>query len=443
MSEPWSFALINDLHVGSYYSGYGGEGYCDGPTGQEYFLTERLRKSVAWINDNKDGPLGIKFVAVNGDLTDSAEESEFYKAREILDGLAVPCVPLFGNHDAWPYTRSMEAEGPTGSEVFNRIFEGVFAALAASSGITNLEKDTTLLSGTPLNNYSFEAGGVNFLALDLVSREAAPSGTGSDGKGVFHPETKKWLLDHLDGWAPGAPVVLLSHHPLTNKLIRPQHVGGFEWNFIRPLLAAGMPSDDDCKDIAGCLDGRAEVLAAFAGHSHSAELLLGHMPTPPFIWNFNEIRFEPIGTTPVKLTEAFVAGSNGPAGEDKGMIRIVKVTDDGQLDHGTVAGPESPDFNHALNPSFDVDIIEGQGLFIPHRFSKQCEEFRFDYGDGESSGEFEGFSAGWWERTNLLDSEVHEYEDGLKTHLVTLTVREKILEGVYFEESISREVRET
>jgi len=443
MSEAWSFALINDTHIGCYYSECGDEGYCDGPTGQECFLTERLRDTVIWINKNKDGPYRIRFVAVNGDLTDSAEESEFYKAKEILDGLAVPYVPLFGNHDAWPYTNLVGAAGPSGSEVFNKIFESTFAALASPAVILNWAKDTGRVLGTPVNNYSFDVEGVHFLALDLVSRKAAPNGVGSNGRGVFHPETKKWLADYLSGWAGRGPVVLLSHHPLTNALIRPEHVSGFEWDFVRPLLAAGMPSDQDCRDIAGCLKGHGEVLAAFAGHSHSAELLLGHMPTPPFIWNFDDIRLEPIGATGVKLTEATVAGSNGPPGQNKGTIRIVKVTQDGKLDYGTVVGPESPGVNHALNPSFDVDIIEGRGLFIPHRFSKQDAEFSFDYGDGTNSGGFEGFRAGWWERTNLLDSEVHEYEDGRKAHLVTLTAREKVADSVYFEEKISREVRET
>ena len=442
MSEPWSFALVNDTHIGCYYPVYGGEGYADGATGQDCFLTERLWNTVDWINDNKDGEYPIKFVAVNGDITDSAEESEFRKAKKVLDGLAVPYIPLFGNHDAWPYASGSEAAGPLGSEVFNAIFEDTFASLAASPVISKWTRDPGAVAGTPINNYSFDVEGLHFLGLDLVSRQAAPNGCGSDGRGVFHPGTKTWLLDHLGGWSGGEPVAVLSHHALTNRLIRPEHVGGFEWNFVRPLLAAGLPSKADCADIAACLAGHAEVLAAFAGHSHSAELLLGHMPTPPFIWNFDDIGFEPIGTTEVKLTEATVAGSNGPAGQDKGTTRIVKVTEDGKLDYGTVVGPESPGINHALNPSFDVNIVDGHGLFIPHRFSKQDAEFAFDYGDGTNSGDFETFKAGWWDRGNLLDSEAHEYKDGLNRHLVTLTVREKTTGGTYFEENIAREVLE-
>jgi hypothetical protein len=442
MSEPWSFALINDIHIGCYYPIYGVDGYADGATGQDCFLTERLRNTVDWVNSNKDGACPIKFVAVNGDITDSAEESEFRKAREVLDGLQVPYLPLFGNHDAWQYASGSGADAPSGSEVFNKIFEDAFTALAASAVIKNWARDPGAVAGTPINNYSFDVEGLHFLGLDLVSRQAAPNGCGSDGRGVFHPGTKTWLVDHLGGWSGGEPVVVLSHHALSNRLIRPEHVGGFEWNFVRPLLAAGMPSKADCADIAACLAGHGEVLAAFAGHSHSAELLLGHMPTPPFIWNFDDIRFEPIGTTEVKLTEATVAGANGPTGQDKGTIRLVKVTEDGNLDYKTVVGPESPGVNHALNPSFDVNIIDGHGLFIPHRFSKQDAEFAFDYGDGTNSGDFETFKAGWWDRGNLLDSVVHEYKDGLNRHLVTLTVREKTAGGTYFEEKIVREVLE-
>ena len=66
----------------------------------------------------------------------------------------------------------------------------------------------------------------------------------------------------------------------------------------------------------------------------------------------------------------------------------------------------------------------------------------FDYGDGADSGGFRPFSSGWWDRANLLDSVVHEYEDGLNRHVVTLTVREKIADDDWFEEKIAREVLE-
>jgi hypothetical protein len=442
MAEGWSFALINDIHLGAFHMGYGGLGFADGDSGQEYFLTDRLRRTVDWINANADA-LGIRFVAVLGDITDSAQESEFHMARRILDSLAMPYVPLFGNHDVWPYSLHHHANGPSGSEVFNSVFAGAFARLSSSKALREWGRDAATVSSSLLNNYTFECEGVRFIALDTVSREAAPNGVGANGRGVFHAPTEKWLRDHLASSPSSAPVVLLSHHPLSNGIARPAEVGGFEWRLIGPLLQVSLPSDEDCARLRACLDGHTGVRAAFAGHSHSVELLLGNLPTPPFIWDFDRISFQPVGNVPVQLTEALEAGSNGPEGQDKGTIRIVKVGDGSSLDGTTLAGPETPSAsNHALNPSFDATVAEGYGMFRPHRFSKQAAEFRFDYGDGATSGDFQAFRGGWWERTNLLDSEAHRFEDGKESHLVTLDVRESLPGGGYFTERISREVYE-
>jgi hypothetical protein len=101
----WSFAVITDLHIGFGYPDYGPEGFDDKyGNGQEYYLTERLRKVVETINSDPS----IKFVIVLGDLSDSAEYTEFLKAREILNYLNVPYIPVMGNHDAYPYTQATE-----------------------------------------------------------------------------------------------------------------------------------------------------------------------------------------------------------------------------------------------------------------------------------------------------------------------------------------------
>jgi parallel beta-helix repeat protein len=101
----WSFAIITDLHIGFGYPDYGPEGFDDKyGNGQEYYLTERLRKVVETINSDPS----IKFVIVLGDLSDSAEYTEFLKAREILNHLNVPYIPVMGNHDAYPYTQATE-----------------------------------------------------------------------------------------------------------------------------------------------------------------------------------------------------------------------------------------------------------------------------------------------------------------------------------------------
>ena len=67
-----------------------------------------LRESVNQINQNIN-TYNIRFVVVLGDFTNSAELSELNKAKDILNELQVPWVPLIGNHDVWPYSPIDEA----------------------------------------------------------------------------------------------------------------------------------------------------------------------------------------------------------------------------------------------------------------------------------------------------------------------------------------------
>ena len=135
----WSFAIITDLHIGynserwdsdndGYVIGeidYASAGWDDaGPYDSEtikrmdYEVTQNLENAVDKIIAEK-GPYNIKFVVVLGDISDTAEKSEFLKAREILNRLndpdgdgntddGIPYIPLFGNHDAWPYVQDIQ-----------------------------------------------------------------------------------------------------------------------------------------------------------------------------------------------------------------------------------------------------------------------------------------------------------------------------------------------
>ncbi|RLE41413.1 hypothetical protein DRJ19_05910, partial [Candidatus Woesearchaeota archaeon] len=72
VTTQWSFAIITDLHIGYGLPDYGREGFKSGEGGQEYYLTERLRRIVNWINKHKD-EYNLRFVAVLGDISDTAE----------------------------------------------------------------------------------------------------------------------------------------------------------------------------------------------------------------------------------------------------------------------------------------------------------------------------------------------------------------------------------
>jgi 3',5'-cyclic AMP phosphodiesterase CpdA len=66
-------------------------------------MEKRLRKLIELVNNYSRM---IKFVAILGDLTESALECQFEKIREILDLLKrTPCVILPGCHDRSPYQR--------------------------------------------------------------------------------------------------------------------------------------------------------------------------------------------------------------------------------------------------------------------------------------------------------------------------------------------------
>jgi len=319
IQEKWSFAIITDLHIGRGYPDYGGPGYDDGDTGQDYYLTERLRKVVEWINDNKS-KYNIKFVIVLGDISDSGEYSELKKAKDILDELDVPYVPVIGNHDVLPYTEYEEYDVPFGGypigrEWFEEIFDDTFEN--CSEFFENWRKQQVDEPGNPphLQNYAFSYRGMHFIILDCVASNpfiGPPKGVGSDA--VLYKETENWLRERLNEWR-GEKVILISHHPLNESITK-----AFSTNELK----------DVCEIIkeSGC-----EVVN-FAGHIHGSGITRGgdwgHLWHNYFMDANREYVYKDDSTGLLLhsiTTEALMVGENSPKEEGvKGIIRIVNVT---------------------------------------------------------------------------------------------------------------------
>jgi len=264
----FSFVHITDLHIGKSYADYGTPGYDDAPPeGDVGSAAVNLRNSVNWVNSHVSSS-NIKFVMVTGDMTDSAEKSEFLKAKEILDDLEVPYVPMTGNHDNWQYTTSAESDYPSGDQVFREVFSDRFDSLAAvlpnwddgtrNTPIWNGEADSRTVPDAGCNsyfqNYSFDYAGYHFICADYNSRNHKPSGRGtiSDGEvfdSVLCQGTLPWLRSHFEAYPYKAAenILMFSHEPL---LIESHSFSSDEYNAIASFLAQG--SNENYCGLACC-----------------------------------------------------------------------------------------------------------------------------------------------------------------------------------------------
>ena len=202
---------------------------------------ERLAAVVDWIDTERD-ERKIELVMVVGDIGWSGG---LEAAREILDELSVPYVPILGDNEVY-----------TGDEErFDEVFSPVYASLEAS--FDDFERapvevwDPNREQTVWLQNVAFEHRGVQILGLDWVSRA---EGLMSEFAELhdFDDGTIEWFESQLDGlrsdrFADTEDTLLFSHHPM--------HLPSFDLAEMERLTSLTAPVAD-------------RVAAAFGGHYH-------------------------------------------------------------------------------------------------------------------------------------------------------------------------------
>ena len=274
----FTFAIITDTHLGEGELDHGEPGWDDsGGDGGE--AAETLALAVQQVNEQADE---IAFVAVLGDLTDSAERSEFEATQRVLAELDVPWLPLLGNHDTWPYAwseaeqRWEEADGPTGDVLFDEVFAGDFERAAeAFPSLVRAEPawNPEIEAEGHQVNFAFDHCGTRFVALDANPRVHAPEGYPGIGPEAalhdFEGGMWRWFLSDLTE-GPGAQahnVVVLSHHPI---------MGAGTYTFDPETfteIEAALEANDLGSRIAGF----------FAGHIHLEAELEGPLGLPAIL----------------------------------------------------------------------------------------------------------------------------------------------------------------
>ena len=229
----FSFVHISDVHIGEDTPDYGTPGFFNDtmPAIDTTYPAVRLRQAVKWINYHELDK-NIKFVVISGDLTGSAEKSEFQMCKKIMDGLNVPYVPVIGNHDIWPYVRyQTEAPYANGDSIMGEVFADVY-----DKDKLFFEKwnDGERLTRTYdpedniehyLQNFSFEYKGFIFYGLDFNPRyhvgSAAP-GIGPEAQLMdWTGGTFQWLKNELatNPDKKNHNVCFISHHPATDNIL--------------------------------------------------------------------------------------------------------------------------------------------------------------------------------------------------------------------------------
>lgn len=264
--QPFAFAILADTHVGRGERDFGTPGHDDSAVRLPVAPANmrRIRVAIEKVRALRER-FDIRFALVLGDITDTAERSEFQAARELLDGLPVPYFPLLGNHDVWPYSSRGQAPRAVGDAYFQEVFAPTFAEL--KKRFPDLEKENGPVwnpeRGAPswFQNFAFSYQGHGFLCLDWVSRARAirplPGSHPEADLHDFAGGTYQWMSELLrSGWARGKrQVFLFQHHPLRTS----RWIPGWAFAFSR----------GEKRKFQQAL-GQGPFWGVFAGHQHRA-----------------------------------------------------------------------------------------------------------------------------------------------------------------------------
>lgn len=265
-SDAFAFVVIADPHVGRGAGDFGTPGYDDraAPSPRDHRSLDGLETAIAKVRALKERH-DIRFALILGDVTESAERSQYAEAKRLLETLPVPYFPILGNHDVWPYAKGDRAPRPFGDEYFEETFAPAFASLKA--GFPDLVKEPGPVwnpehrVASYFQNFAFSYGGYGFLGLDWVSREKAwfflPGSHTEADLHDFPGGTYRWVKELLgSGWAKDKRrVFLFQHHPYRTPGVIPDWGFGFSHGEKNKLEA---------------LFGDEPYWGVFAGHFHRA-----------------------------------------------------------------------------------------------------------------------------------------------------------------------------
>jgi predicted MPP superfamily phosphohydrolase len=266
------------------------------PSDVDCYSVRNLNLTVDRVNrqiTESASTLPVRLVIIGGDITASAQPSEFQVARAYLERLTVPFIATMGNHDVWSYdqVRGDLTPSPRGDELFATYLSASFHHFASLKGGSRFQypnSSSSSASGKPRRYQSWslrtsaadfgpEFDGLTFLAPDFNTRLKAPppcpghspvGGCGVMGMASLNNSTGgawEWFeaqLQAVDNEPADAvrnqSIVLLTHQPFRCRLGIP------DWYFCF--------SGDDKMAIRDSITRHRAALPRFwgqlAGHQH-------------------------------------------------------------------------------------------------------------------------------------------------------------------------------